>query len=379
MRKSERGFSIENCYILLCLLSLIAHVYNSIDIAGIKLFYIPVSICFFVSVFFKVKSDKIDLCLYGMAVMTLLFSLFSYYESSPFNAINLFVLIFTFRKIKYIDLDKLCRWGTYATAIVGITLLKEYGQAESFRFNGWYNDPNYLCLTLLVFAYFNIMVLNKPKVKLSVVLPALNILLITVLIFLTQSRTGLGCLLILLIIFLWDYIKKYLIRGSLVIILAGIFGYNYISSHYYNELDFFMSRFDGRRLDDPRSAANLRYHLSTTGLKYINDNPQYILGGIGIGATDSPEKIPGYPNVENRDHNTYSSSLTEQGLICTILFFFWLFMVFKSLYEIKDRTLRNTNIAFFLSISLFASSVWTMTYLPYWLGLFVVANRKSFA
>ena len=95
-----------------------------------------------------------------------------------------------------------------------------------FRYTGFYNDPNYLCTTLIVFLTLVLCEFSRIDNKYIKVGLIVEILIIVFLVTTTVSRTGLLCVIVMLAISMWGYLKKHTIPSVIVVSLAiGSFVY----------------------------------------------------------------------------------------------------------------------------------------------------------
>lgn len=366
---------ISSIFQISCLLCLLCHILNSLEIGGIKLFYIPTAMTFILSFFIRSKNDIWTYLLSLFCLLTLLSGIVSYEPKSLGAAFSVCVIIWGFSKLRYIDVSMIIKWSVFASTLILLILLAHYFSKPTFRYQGFYNDPNYLVLSLLLLTYLNLLVLKgKPNLIFTVFIVS-NLFLTMFLELLTQSRTGLACLLLLHIVSWWKNIKKRPVMVLLIISAIAAFSFNYMSEHYAKEMDFFVQKFDGRRKDDVESASEQRWKLSEQHLQFISEHPTYALLGLGPGATNST-KIPGQNKLyANRDHNTFTSAFSEHGLLCFIIY---LLFVAEAIMQVKKMVKNDVygwiRVAFITSTLIFSISVWCLNYLPFWMGLFIVMN-----
>lgn len=369
VKKNNR---IELAYSYFFILSLFFHVYNNLEIFGVKVFYIFVLLSIISNLFIRAKVDrKCNI----LVICMLLFCITSF--SSPFinieKSISFICIILACRKIPAINLQQIEKFSIYLLLVICICLFITYKNATGYRFQGFYNDPNYLCLSLISFVYLNMRYL-KGLCKKNIMpefLAFINILSVFILVLLTQSRTGLICYAIMIVIFLKDYILKNFIKSFVVLSLIAFGIGNYIQNEYSDEIDFFISRFDGRRSDDVSSTVNYRFLSSKNSIAYMLSNPYYIPFGLGIGSSELITK------TAHRDHNTFTSCLSEQGLFSLFtLLLFLLFLFKKNANDVTQyKQLKLLNITTEFIFIIFSLSIWTMTYLPFWSTLFVLYNN----
>ena len=134
------------------------------------------------------------------------------------------------------------------------------------------------------------------------------------------------------------------------------------------------------RNDNVENASTLRRTLSFQNINFIIDNPQYIPFGLGGGTTNGYNaiEVPGLSNYRKDfhiDHNTWTSTFSEQGLICFILFFVIVYMTFKNVWRKENGTNKYLMLGVFISIFVFSFSVSLKTYLPFWWIIFFLNNK----
>lgn len=369
MRESK----LYNIYAVFCLLTLFAHIYNSAMIVGVKLFYIPAIITFILSVYLFHK--KINIKIVILSIITLLSAFISSNSQSVFAALSMIVVMIAFLGLKYIRIGLIIRIGSVLSTIVLCSLLYEYYSTKQYRFVGYYIDPNYLVISLIALLLINMLSNRASKDKLLSVLSKINIFSIVVLSLLTLSRTGVFCVLLIIVFFFFQEIKKHFFKFSILIFSISFFFY----FNYYDNYSEVLENFSGRLSmsnsnDNLGSAMSLRSKLSFSGIEFIFDNLEYFLFGIGISNTANSINDIGFVNEYGlRDHNTFTSVFSEQGLLGLV---FFIALLYDALMSIKRKSsLKLLSLVVFISLCIESASIWCMTYLPFWWIFMLVQNN----
>lgn len=367
-------------YNLSLALSLSLHVFNMGGEGGFKPFYIPALVsCVFLFVLSPRKTK-----LFRLLMLFLLCAFISTVFSTSTTAfpgfLTILIVALSCYGVAYADMDLVLRCMVFLIPFDLVVLIYEAITNSFYRFQGFYNDPNYLCTTLLVMLFLCIVSIKKYEGKVIKITMVASCVIIFILILLSISRTGLACSLLLLLASLWDSIKKHLLKVVICFTLLFMAISYYASDLMEQRWDLFYERvFD--TTDNVDSASSHRGELSIQNLRYISDNPQYLFFGLGAGTTsgDGARQISGltkYRKSESRDHNTWTSSLSEQGLFA-LLFFSLLFInTFRSVYKIPKGEVKYCSLGLFVVLVLFSFSLWQMSYLPFWWGLFLLNNKK---
>ncbi len=361
-------------------LTLTLHVYNLGGGDTLKPFHITAaisSVLSFLVVPFKGKIIKYTAI---FVLCSFLSSLFSFSNTAIPFFINLTVILCSCYGLVYINIKKLLKWLYILIPIDVAVLLYTAMGGYMYRFQGFYNDPNYLCTTLVVFllvCFLQFMYISNRWAK---VLTVITIVGIYAIILMTVSRTGLFCSLIILIFYYLNSLKKNIFK-AIVVTLVGLFIIvNYASNFMEEQIGAFSERvFEAN--DNFESAESLRQELSLQNIRYILDNPRFILFGLGGGTTTGvgAAQIPGlnkYRRDFHGDHNTWTSTFSEQGLLAFIFFFLIIYTTYKNILKIPSRTDRYLLISVLFSIILFSFSISQKVYFPFWWLIFFLNNKN---
>lgn len=364
---------------MLCLVaSLILHVFNDIEIGGgLKLFHAPAAAAFILSFVLGSKKDRIHTLAIFFIIWSLLGALTSPWDGSFMRAVTLVIIIGSVIGVRSIsDKDKLLSWINLALPLPLLALTRHYFTDVWYRYQGFYEDPNYMCTTLIVFLYLILLefvVVKNKYIKLALIS---EILIILFLVSTTISRTGLVCTGMVLVLSFWNFFKKNKVQTFLIAIIA-------IGSVLYSKPELVDSAISGYVLrednsDNINSATSLRREISMRGITFVLTHPLYTLQGIGVGATAHHEKIEGFiAHSAHGDHNTITSSMTEQGVVGFVVFLMLLWNILKNQwYRPKGDIRRNISLVVFGSIFLFSLSINDMLYLPYWFLMIYLSKRE---
>ena len=154
---SANIFNWENIYILFISFSLISHIFNNLEVAGgIKLFYIFAG-CSIVSVIPLIRRTNV---IKKYLILYLFFSIVSCFYATFTGAFERYFSVFTVMLstfgLSLVDKNKVVFLNLLLSPIALLGLLYALIHYPAFRFQGFYNDPNYLCTSLLVYTFLKI-------------------------------------------------------------------------------------------------------------------------------------------------------------------------------------------------------------------------------
>ena len=366
-------------YSLLLALSLSLHVFNMSGLGEIKLFHITAVLAAFITLFFARKT-KTFLFIVCFTICVGISAVLSSAAGAVKGFLDLLIVVFCCYGVSTVRVNDLLRFLLILIPIDLLSLLFDAFSTSFYRFQGFYNDPNYLCTTLLVFFYLSIVSFFRIKSILARTVAVINMAIIPILIIMTLSRTGLLCAFIMLFALLFRLIKKHFLKLAIATILVFSVANHFASDFFGAEYSLIYERVFERN-DNIENAGRLRSELSIQNLKYIANHPLYLFFGLGPGTTDGvmAKEIPGldkYRVSHHRDHNTLTSCLSEYGVVALFFFVVIFIRVFKSIRRQRNRPYYHISIAFYFTLIVFSFSIWQMTYLPFWWGVFLLNNKN---
>lgn len=370
---------LKNVFIILTALSLLFHVFNTLQVTeSVKAFHLFAIGAVVIGFFITGKNSKT--CKYLIAFMgwTLFSCLLSPVSVSFRSGIKFLIVLLSAFFITRVPINKLVKVINCVIPLILLGLLvKYYIERPFYRFQGFYDDPNYMCTTLLVALFFVFLMIRDSKSTLLRIGFAGEIVIISFLILRSISRTGLLCLAVMLVGFFWDTIKK---NGKLSIVGLLVC----IGLVFYFKPDIINDMFSGyimretENSDTIDSATGFRWEISMRGINYISYHPRFFMQGIGIGSYSYAYELSDWSApTRHMDHNTFTSCFSEQGFVGLILYLLFLFYLTRGLLTnpyLKDPSLKRICIVSLSSLLLFSISINQMCYLPFWIALMTLTN-----
>lgn len=361
-------------YPILYALLLPTHMLNSMEVAsGIKLWYVPVVILAFLG-FMQLGRQKKDK-FFRLGSLFVFLSFVSVLVGGVPVLVNCVELTLLFLAILPLQRTRKSRFYQLSPFLFIIAIYFSFIYAnwdnEDWRFQGMYNDPNYLVTSLIVGIYLCVQAFicgNKVMKAVSVV--AILCALYTIVV--TQSRGGIIALLVFAFFIavrgyqrskVWFFFVAFLLLVTSTSVL----------SRFSKNVDNIMVRFSGERVGD-RSGAMSRFEEINTAQDVIEKHPWILLTGGGYGITGSAKEMLGLPykyNNDHRIHNTLFAVLFEQGIIAFVVFCMMIVVLLR-------RTWKTDNIKFGLLLAVFIQSmtIWLIPYMPLWLTFAECAGSK---
>lgn len=371
---------LYNVYVMCVALMLTLHIFNLGGGDTLKPFHIAAVIALLLSFFVIPLKGKLFKYTVYLVLCSLLSSLFSYSDTALPFWINLIVILLSCYGLSLIHIGKLLRWLFVLIPIDVAVLLFTATQGYTFRYQGFYDDPNYLCTTLMVFLLICFFLLSHASNKWAKSLMIVTIIGIYTIILMTVSRTGIVCSLLVLCSFFYNSLKKNIFKAVLIAVIAFV-GVSYYARDFLGEQTrAFQERiFDSS--DNYESAGTLRKELSLQNFRFIIDNPQYIFFGLGGGSSTGAgaAQIPGlnsYRKDTHGDHNTWTSTFSEQGLFAFVFFFLIIYTTYRNIIRVPLGADKVLLLAVFISIIIFSFSISQKVYLPFWWLLFFLNNES---
>jgi O-antigen ligase len=265
-----------------------------------------------------------------------------------------------------------------ALLIVFINLnfdLDRYGQNIDYgldRAQGVYGDANNAALAGIVGFIFLFQV-YKPKKFIFKILKIILLLATIYAVILTLSTTGLGVVLIVLIILFKKKItKQYILLGLIILPILYVSIINIDKIIRIEDLNVRQQRkvdniiniltFDFEEVDTAG-----RNNLLEKTMDYIYDNPFL---GRGL-----------YFGIEQRSHNTFATIWVDSGILGLLIFFYLLLIYFKGIY-ICRTDVKYPIFALFFVLTVFMLSLQSVINQPYLMSVFIymayiIDNNKN--
>lgn len=369
-----------NIYALLITLTLLLHVFNNLQLnESIKFFHLGAGLALIFALFFlRKKLGKIGKIALAFVTTSFFSCLLSPYEQSLSVWVKLFIIIGATLFVVAIPIRKLIIGVNIIIPIALIALVKEYFVGVYYRYQGFYEDPNYMCTTLLVlFFYLQLLweICNKKVIRIGILFEMLVLLF---LVTTSISRTGLICFSVMAIGFFGDNFmknKKLTIIGVLFVACLTV----YLAPSLVEQAlaNYTMRETENR--DTLGHAASLRKEISMRGVNYVLDHPSCWLLGIGEGATAHASSFSDfYVRTHHGDHNTITCCFSEQGMVGFWLMIMLYYNIFKKLRSSKrDPRLKKIKLISMVSLFvfiIFSMSINQMVYLPFWFMIFTLSN-----
>lgn len=373
----------KNTFIAFISFALFFHVLNTLQItSGIKVFHLFTVGAFIVGLLISGRnSDAVVKVFIAFICWTAFSALLSPVSVSFLSGIKFLLITLSAFFILRVPINRfILVFNCFIPIILFILVVHYLNERPLYRYQGFYDDPNYLCTTLLVLLFFILLFWEKKKNTFIRVLLALEILCVAVLITTSISRSGLLCLAFILIGFFWDLIKENGVISIAILLLS-------IGSVLYFDPDFFNNAIAGYILretensDTVYTATEFRKEISMRGINYIAYHPRFFFQGMGIGSYTNAYELPEWTAPTTHiDHNTFTSCFSEQGFIGLILYVSFLFLLFKNIRSnqyLIESGLRRVCIVTLFSFLLFSISINQMSYLPFWALIMVLLSLSQ--
>jgi len=369
----------KNSFILFSALSLLFHVFNTLQAtATIKVFHLFAVAAVITGSQIIHNKSVINQVFTAFVIWTVISCLLSPVSVSFLSGVKFVVIVLSAFFIIRVPILQLTELINCVVPIILLVLLFHYlGERPIYRYQGFYDDPNYMCTTLLTLLFFILLLWKHSKSLILRIGLILEVLIIVFLITTTISRTGILCLALILMGFFWDILKKSGIKGIIGIVL-------FVGLIIYFRPDLINQAISGyvlretQNVDTITNASGFRWEISMRGINYITYHPRFFFQGIGIGSYTSAYELPGWSAPTTHiDHNTFTSCFSEQGFIGLLLYLWFLVLIFKNLLTnstLEDTGMRRICVVVLLSILLFSVSINQMVYLPYWILIMSLAN-----
>lgn len=362
-------------YIICTALSLFFHVYNDISLTeSIKLFHLFAVLSIVTGSSLILRRGRLQKYVFILLGGVLVSCSFSYYGNSLSLGIGVAIIMLSVMGLQYVDVKRVLIVNNLLAPIVIVSLLYLNFTEPTYRFCGYYNDPNYLCTTLLVYLFLIISAFQRYDSKILKVGLAAEMLAIFVLVSFTLSRTGMLCTVIMLLTAFSSFFIKSWKEATIIGVLIGAFVMYNIPHLLNGQMDLLEERIFERG-DNAENAAKYRRELSMRGVKYVIDNPQMLPFGIGLGALAHNDVLPGFNSQDKHgDHNTFTAYFSELGLFTFTFFLILVVTILKLLYKGRKMPFGYLRLITYLVFIVFSFSINQTQYLPFWWMMFFLIN-----
>lgn len=366
-------------YTFLITATLLLHVFNNLQISdSLKFFHIGALLSLsFGGIYLRNKFGKIGRLAIAFVATSFLSSSLSHFDQSLSVWLKLFIIIGATSFILLIPLRRLVIGVNAVIPIALLFLVKEYFTGIYYRYQGFYEDPNYMCTTLLVL-YFYLQLLWEISSKKTVHVFALFEMLVVLFLVTTSiSRTGLICFSIMTIGFFWDNFLKNKVSTIIGVVSVFVMVSFLAPSLVERAFENYTMR-ETENSDTFNHASDLRREISMRGVNFVLEHPIYWLQGMGEGATAHAADIPGFHvRTHHGDHNTITCCFSEQGIIGLSLLLALFFNIYKGIRKKNSQYFRKIRIISLITLFvfiIFSMSINQMVYLPFWLMIFTLSN-----
>lgn len=368
-------------YIVLISLALLFHVFNNLQLnENIKIFHLFALAGIIFGLLIRKQKNQITTNFWKFVGWTILSCAISPIQESYMAGLKFLIVVWAAFYITQIPLKGLVKVINIITPIVLISLIRLYFLEPVYRFQGFYEDPNYMCTTLLVLYFFIQLLWKQNSSRLIQGILVVEMVLILFIITTSISRTGILCFGLMTIVFWWDMFKRNKAKSLLgLTVIVGII-------YYYNQ-DFVENAITGylvretENSDTLSGASNLRWEISMRGLSYIFAHPAFLFQGIGIGSFRFATVLDGWhAATAHIDHNTITSCITEQGIVGFILYARFVFSIFKNLKAntaLREMSMYVPCLCALFVFLLFSASIYQFSYLPFWFLLMTLASIST--
>lgn len=384
--------SKNKVYTLIFGLFIVAFMLNSVSFGSLKLFYLFIPAIFL----YYIGIKKIIVYPENYLFFTfLLISTFSFLFPLMNNNLLLlkgsisvfidlfiiFLLILVFSNIidmKYFEIFS--NWSIVGSFILLAHFLLYYSGG---RYEGFFNDPNYFNSLLLLFLFIIIYNLEKTK-EMFFLKRAISFIAIISLVLIsitTASRSGILSIIVFFLFYVIYFIKRYnfkrLLKVIFLLVLVFILIYSLNFINIQDKINYILSRFFSQPGSSDYGSGYMRIIEIRNGINLIRKKPLVFCFGSGLGTTSITEWYSNF-SVDNsfrtsRIHNTFMSVLVEHGIfsffVYIILILYFIYLIIKS----NDFS-KYIILGLFMGQMLLSSFVWTITFTPFWISLFLGAK-----
>ena len=371
---------IQILYVLSLALSLTLHIFNLGGEEGLKPLHIAAVLSCCLSFWMVPVKTYLHFLLLGFLLCVMLSSVFSPVEGALKNGFIIVIVLYSCYGMAYVDLRMLLKFLVVLIPVDAIVLMVYALQNPTYRYCGFYNDPNYLCTTLTVMLFMSLVAFSYFKSYVFRAVLVATIILLLGIVMMTLSRTGVAtCLLLLLCYSVWNMREN--MRKTIVIAVMGLFLLQHFAGEFIEgQWGLLYDRLFTRG-DNLESAEGKRQELSLQNLRFIADHPGEVFFGLGPSGT-SPNAVKQITGMSayrvdfQRDHNTWTACLAEQGLLAFIVMLLLFRLTGLNVFRVEDLRQKYLMIGLMGSLLIFSLSIWQMNYLPFWWAVFLLNNEQ---
>ncbi|EOS01239.1 hypothetical protein C799_01617 [Bacteroides thetaiotaomicron dnLKV9] len=343
-----------------------------------KLFYVPCAVAFIASFFLSKTRDKLDkklIWLMGVAIITSIIHPPYGTNILSWTLTRFLFAILCFKDIRNINPLLLARYTAIISPLIifpHYILTNPFGYGD-WRYGGFYGDANFLALALnlvIALCYISLMKCDGIIFKCLCILSILGAI---PLIMVGMSRGGILGLLVLLF-FMLRTLRRYNKRIFYCVLIVGFLSMGSFTTKFGGIIEGIEYRFLGK-LSSDANGARARIEGIESVCNVMVNCPYLIPVGIGLGntvPTINEYKYYGY-YCRFAIHNTYFSLFYEAGLIAILLYLYIYIYAFKTLKKGRNYLL----IGLLLSGALSLFTLPGTTFMPGWIMLFLLSNKKN--
>lgn len=366
-------------YTVLITLTFLFHVFNNLQInESLKIFHLFAAAAIGAGFILSKRASLQTVNVFKMLIAWTAFSsLLSPVESFSMSFIKFLIVVTSVMFITRIPMKGLVYTINCIIPLVLVILYRHYFSEPVYRYQGFYEDPNYFCTTLLaLYFYIQLLWIESKRMWIRAAL-VVEILLIALLVSFSISRTGMACMIVMTLIFFSDVFRKHKVLAVLGGVLFAVVLLGFWGDYVQRAIEGYTVR-ETENSDTMSSAASLRWEISMRGISYIFSHPLYLLQGIGFGTYSEAGVLEGWhANTSHIDHNTITSCLSEQGLVgFTLLarFFYLLFVRIVRNEYLGQVGIKITCLCTLGVFFMFSTSINQSTYLPFWFIVFTLVS-----
>jgi len=252
-----------------------------------------------------------------------------------------------------------------------------YQLSDPTRFEGVFGGTNTLGFMLLLCVYMlYYMLYQQPTKKMKIFIYTL-LFLLHYLLLVTVSRSAIGAAAILDTFVLYYFYKNAKIATKILsvfvapLIILFIIGY----MGYFMDILPSLGLFEGRVMNiSEDGSALIRWQQIAAGLSMMEHNIYNIIFGNGTGITGNSYFFQYFNNdamLHNNIHNTHIALLVENGIIALSLFLYLMLRLVTGASKV-DNNFKAVIIGFVIALSFFASFIYMIYSLVFWLSIFIV-------